>query len=122
MRVVLPAGAFSAPVPFAVARLEPTALAPEGAVVPMAAYRFEFGVPTLNSPATLTFDVRLAGLDPQPATPSWPRSTPAGPRSPPGAKRRATGRSPYAPSERPRRRVAACASRSPRRASCASPA
>ena len=63
MRAVLPAGAFTAPVRFAVTRIDPAALPPEGSVDPVAAYAFEFGVPTLNSPAELTFAVRLSGLD-----------------------------------------------------------
>ena len=63
MRVVLPAGAFSAPVPFAITRLDPAALPPEGNVDPVVAYAFEFGVPTLDSPAELSFAVRLSGLD-----------------------------------------------------------
>ncbi len=63
MRAVLPAGAFSAPVPFSITRLDPAALPPEGSVDPVVAYTFEFGVPTLNSPAELSFAIRLGALD-----------------------------------------------------------
>ena len=63
MRVVLPGDAFSAPVPFTITRLDPAALPPEGNVDPIVAYAFEFGVPTLDSPAELSFAVRLNGLD-----------------------------------------------------------
>ena len=63
MRAVLPAGAFTRPSPSPSAASTPASLPPEGDVDPVAAYRFEFGVPTLNSPAELSFDVRLAGLD-----------------------------------------------------------
>lgn len=63
MRAVLPADAFTAPVRFTISRLDPAALPPEGAVDPVVAYRFEFAVPTLNSPAELTFDIRSSALD-----------------------------------------------------------
>ena len=63
MRAVLPADAFTEPVAFAISRIDPAALPPEGNVDPVVAYEFEFAVPTLNSPATLTFQVRLDGLD-----------------------------------------------------------
>jgi hypothetical protein len=73
MRAELPAGTFTAPVGFTLTRLNPSALPPESgaaadggtaAVDPVAAYQFDFDVPTLNSDATLTFDVQLDGLDP----------------------------------------------------------
>ena len=49
--------------PFTITRLDPAALPAEGNVDPVVAYAFEFGVPTLNSPAELSFAVRLSGLD-----------------------------------------------------------
>jgi hypothetical protein len=72
MRAELPAGTFTGPVGFTLTRLDPAALPPESgatagggtaAVDPVAAYQFDFDVPTLNSDATLTFDVQLDGLD-----------------------------------------------------------
>lgn len=68
----IPTGAFSTPVSFSLTRINPTALPPEGglsatgapaSIDPVAAYQITFGVPVLNSPASLTFDVFVAGLD-----------------------------------------------------------
>jgi uncharacterized repeat protein (TIGR01451 family) len=73
MTVQIPAGAFISPVSFSFTRLNPAALSPEeglsalgalASVDPVAAYQITFGVPVLNSPAALTFDVLVAGLDP----------------------------------------------------------
>jgi hypothetical protein len=63
MRAELPAGAFTSPVGFSITRADPAALPPEGGVDPVVAYEFDFDVPTLNSPATLAFQVSLDGLD-----------------------------------------------------------
>ena len=105
MRAELPAGAFASPVGFSITRLDPAALPPEGDVDPVVAYRFDFAVPTLNSAATLTFEVRLDGLDAatreellaalDAGRRPWPRraTRPGGPtapsRSAPAARRRA---------------------------------
>ena len=63
MRAELPSGAFTSPVGFSITRTDPATLPPEGGVDPVVAYEFDFAVPTLNSPATLTFQVSLDGLD-----------------------------------------------------------
>jgi sugar lactone lactonase YvrE len=72
MNATLPAGSFTSAVSFTITRLDPATLAPEGGfdaaggpaiVDPVAAYQFMFAVPTLNSDATLSFDIVLAGLD-----------------------------------------------------------
>jgi hypothetical protein len=63
MRTELPAGSYVTPVEFTLTRLNPMALPPEDGVDPLAAYQFDFAVPTLNQDATLTFEVQLAGLD-----------------------------------------------------------
>jgi hypothetical protein len=72
MHAELPVGTFTGPVGFTLTRLDPAALPPESgtaagggtaAVDPVAAYQFDFDVPSLNSDATLTFDVQLDGLD-----------------------------------------------------------
>ena len=63
MRAELPSGAFTSPVGFSITRADPATLPPEGGVDPLVAYEFDFAVPTLNSPATLTFQVLLDGLD-----------------------------------------------------------
>ena len=72
MRAELPAGSYASPVDFTLTRLAPNALPPENgtaagggaaSIDPVAAYQFGFAVPTLNSAATLTFEVQLAGLD-----------------------------------------------------------
>ena len=72
MTVRAPAGSFATPVSFSVVQLEPATLVPEpgidaggapATVDPVAGYRITFGVPALNQPATLIFDVYLAGLD-----------------------------------------------------------
>ena len=64
MQAVLPAGTFDAPVAFTITRLDPATLPAEGTVDPVAAYRFDFAVPTLDQDATLTFEVPLDELDP----------------------------------------------------------
>ena len=48
---------------FSITRVDPATLPPDGDVDPVVAHRFDFAVPTLNSAARLTFEVRLAGLD-----------------------------------------------------------
>ena len=63
MRAELPSGAFTSPVGFSITRVDPATLPPDGDVDPVVAHQFNFAVPTLNSAARLTFEVRLAGLD-----------------------------------------------------------
>jgi hypothetical protein len=73
MQAVLPAGAVAERVVFSVVHLDPATLPlTEGVdfssqpvnVEPVAAYQFVFGIPTLGQPATVSFDVNVAGLDP----------------------------------------------------------
>ncbi len=73
MTAELLALSFVTPVQFTIARNDPATLAPEAGVGPdgqpatidpVSAYTFTFGVPTLNRPATLSFDVLVDGLDP----------------------------------------------------------
>jgi hypothetical protein len=73
MTVALPAGTFTTPVSFTITELDPNTLTPQDGVGPsgepatidpIAAYQITFGVPTLNADATLTFDVYVAGVDP----------------------------------------------------------
>ena len=73
MTAEIPSGALAAAVPFTVTHIDPASLPPaagtgpggEAATVdPVAAWRFDFTVPTLNEDARLTFEVRLDGLDP----------------------------------------------------------
>ncbi|MGH2808373.1 MAG: hypothetical protein ACRDKT_13980, partial [Actinomycetota bacterium] len=72
MRVQLPDSAFDVPVPFSITRLDPAGLTPEegtdasddpALIDPVAAYQFDFDVPTLNADATLAFDINVDGLD-----------------------------------------------------------
>ncbi|MGH2806881.1 MAG: Ig-like domain-containing protein, partial [Actinomycetota bacterium] len=72
MRVHLPDGTFEEQVAFTITRRDPDTLPAENgtsadgtdAVIdPLAAYSFDFAVPTLNADATLTFDIHLDGLD-----------------------------------------------------------
>ena len=63
MRAELPSGAFTTPVGFSITRVDPATLPPVDDVDPVVAHQFNFAVPTLNSAARLTFEVRLAGLD-----------------------------------------------------------
>jgi hypothetical protein len=70
MHAVLPAGAFDQPVSFTIARTSDTppedGTAPDGSpaqVDPILGYRFQFGIPTLNDDAQLTFTVDLSQLD-----------------------------------------------------------
>jgi hypothetical protein len=72
MRVLLPEGAFETPVPFSITHIDPALLGPEtgtdadgnpATIDPVATYIFGFGVPTLGTDATLTFDVLVDGLD-----------------------------------------------------------
>ena len=73
MTAQIPSGALAAAVPFAITHIDPASLPPaagsgpggEAATVdPVAAWRFDFTVPTLNEDASLTFEVHLDGLDP----------------------------------------------------------
>lgn len=72
MHVTLPDATFDKPVSFTITHLDPSTLAPEAGtgadgnpatVDGIAAYQFEFGVPTLGVDATLTFEILLDGLD-----------------------------------------------------------
>ncbi len=72
MRVALPDSAFDTAVPFTIARLDAGELAPQdgtdgsggpAVIEPFEGYAFQFDVPTLNSPATLTFEIDVAALD-----------------------------------------------------------
>jgi hypothetical protein len=74
MSVLLPAGSFTSGVRFSIHSLgaQPPgegfdAEANAYTIEPLAAYQFAFGIPTLNSAATLTFDVNVAALDDQAA-------------------------------------------------------
>ena len=73
MTAALPAGAFGAAVPFTITHIEPASLPAEAGtgaggaaatIDPVAAWQFDFDVPTLNEDATLTFEIQVDGLDP----------------------------------------------------------
>jgi hypothetical protein len=72
MHLQIQAATFATPVGFTVTRVDPVGLAPEGGlddggdpatIDPIAAYQFDFAVPTLNRDAELSFDIVLAQLD-----------------------------------------------------------
>jgi hypothetical protein len=72
MHLQIQAATFLAPVSFTVTRVDPVALVPESGldasgapatIDPIAAYQFNFAVPTLNRDAALSFDIDLAQLD-----------------------------------------------------------
>jgi hypothetical protein len=72
MHLQVQAATFETPVSFTVTRVDPVALVPESGldatgspatIDPIAAYQFNFAVPTLNRDATLSFDIDLAQLD-----------------------------------------------------------
>lgn len=72
MHLQVQSASFTTPVSFSVNRVDPVALVPESGldesggaatVDPIAAYQFNFGVPTLNRDAALSFDIDLAQLD-----------------------------------------------------------
>ena len=62
MRALQPAGAFSAPVPFSITRLDPAALPPR-APSTRSSPNVRVRRPALNSPAELSFAIRLGALD-----------------------------------------------------------
>lgn len=71
MHVLLPAGTFEQPVAFTIERqadgpaeLGTTAEGAAAVIDPLAGYRFNFAVPTLNQQAQLSFTIDLAQLDP----------------------------------------------------------
>lgn len=72
MHLQIQAATFATPVGFTVTRVDPVTLAPESGlddggddatIDPIAAYQFDFEVPTLDRDATLSFDIVLAQLD-----------------------------------------------------------
>jgi hypothetical protein len=72
MRVLLPDGTYVTAVPFTITHIDPGTLAPEdgtdadgnaATIDGVAGYQFVFGVPTLDTDATLTFEVLVDGLD-----------------------------------------------------------
>jgi filamentous hemagglutinin len=71
MQAVLPTGTFTSNVVFAVDSLAAGSVTTLGgptngdtfSVTTVAAYRFDFAIPTLNQDASLTFDIQLAALD-----------------------------------------------------------
>jgi len=72
MSVQLPDGSFTAPVNFSITHQDPATLPPTGGTLsdgtaaivdPIAAYQFNFGVPTLNQSASLSFVIKLAALE-----------------------------------------------------------
>jgi hypothetical protein len=72
MHLQIQAATFATPVGFTVTRVDPVTLAPESGlddggdaatIDPVAAYQFDFDVPTLDRDATLSFDIVLAQLD-----------------------------------------------------------
>jgi hypothetical protein len=72
MHLQIQAATFATPVGFTVTRVDPVGLAPEGGldeggdpatIDPVAAYQFDFAVPTLDRDAELSFDIVLAQLD-----------------------------------------------------------
>jgi hypothetical protein len=72
MTATLPTGTFAAPTTYTISTLDPSTLTPEpgsgptggtAVIAPLAAYRFSFGVPTLNQNASLSFVVKLNALD-----------------------------------------------------------
>jgi sugar lactone lactonase YvrE len=72
MHLQIPAASFTTPVSFSVTRVDPVALVPESGlnasgspatIDPIAAYQFDFEVPTLDRDAELSFDIGLAQLD-----------------------------------------------------------
>ena len=126
MRAVLPAGAFSVARRLLDHPRRPGRAAARGrSSTPSSPTRFDFGVPTLNSPAELTFDVRLAALDAatRDALLAGARRRPRDAGHP---RRRARQRLPDVPALRAgpgcRPRTAACGSSDPAATSCASPA
>ena len=73
MTAALAHGTFAGSVPFTVTRLDPAVLPPEpgqdstggaATIDPLAAYQFNFAIPTLGQNATLTFEINLAALSP----------------------------------------------------------
>jgi trimeric autotransporter adhesin len=73
LTAALAAGTFANAVPFTVIRLDPAALPPEpglnatggaATIDPLAAYRFQFGIPTLGQNASLSFEINVAALSP----------------------------------------------------------
>jgi hypothetical protein len=72
MSVELPGGAYVTPVNFSITHQGPATLMPAGGTLPdgtsgmidpVAAYQFNFGVPTLNQDASLVFEILVSGLD-----------------------------------------------------------
>ncbi len=72
MHLQIQAATFATPVAFTVTRVDPVTLASESGldaggdpatIDPIAAYQFDFEVPTLDRDATLSFDIVLAQLD-----------------------------------------------------------
>ncbi len=72
MHLQIQAATFSTPVSFTVTRVDPVGLVPESGldasgspatIDPIAAYQFNFAVPTLHRDAALSFDIDLAQLD-----------------------------------------------------------
>ncbi len=72
MHLQVQAVTFVTPVSFTVNRVDPVGLVPESGldgsgapatIDPIAAYQFNFGVPTLNRDAAISFDIDLAQLD-----------------------------------------------------------
>ncbi|MCC7257894.1 MAG: hypothetical protein IT486_05950 [Gammaproteobacteria bacterium] len=72
MHLQVQAATFETPVSFMVTRVEPVGLVPEGGldaggaaatIDPIAAYQFNFEVPTLDRDAALSFDITVAELD-----------------------------------------------------------
>ena len=72
MHLQVQAATFETPVTFAVTRVDPVGLVPESGldasgtpatIDPIAAYQFNFAVPTLDRDAALSFDIDLAQLD-----------------------------------------------------------
>ncbi|MCE9524800.1 MAG: cadherin-like domain-containing protein, partial [Planctomycetales bacterium] len=71
MTAALAAGTFDHAVAFTVIRLDPAALPPEdgldssggpATIDPLAAYQFDFGIPTLGQDASLTFEINVGAL------------------------------------------------------------
>jgi sugar lactone lactonase YvrE len=72
MHLQIQAASFTTPVAFSLTRVDPVALVPESGldasgspatIDPIAAYQFNFGVPTLDRDAALSFDITVAQLD-----------------------------------------------------------
>jgi hypothetical protein len=71
MTASLATGTFANPVAFTVTRVDPAALPPEpgldfsgssATIDPLAAYQFDFAIPTLGQEASLTFEINVAAL------------------------------------------------------------